>query len=79
MRKKGIEVALLLLVVIVSSCRQSQDTVESLPVFEVAAAQTVDVSGVRSYTFVSQPYRLTDLSFRVGGPMQKIDAQVVPF
>lgn len=79
MRKKGIEVALLLLVVIVSSCRQSQDTVESLPVFEVAAAQTVDVSGVRSYTFVSQPYRLTDLSFRVGGPMQKIDAQVGMF
>lgn len=29
----------------------------------------------RNYTFISKPYRTTELSFRVGGPVKTFDVQ----
>lgn len=42
---------------------------------KVARVAVSENSAERSYTFISQPYRTTDLSFRVGGPVVEFDVQ----
>lgn len=41
----------------------------------VVRAQTVPQENERSYTFLSSPYRITELSFRVGGPVVSFEVQ----
>lgn len=40
-----------------------------------ASVQTVAEENERSYTFLSSPYRTTELSFRVGGPVVNFEVQ----
>lgn len=42
---------------------------------KVVHAEVMEAPSSRCYTFISQPYRLSELSFRVGGPVHAFDVQ----
>lgn len=54
---------------------QGQDVGVAPRSVSVVQALPADGEAVRSYTFVSKPYRTTSLSFRVGGPVTSFDVQ----
>lgn len=47
----------------------------SFPSVKVVHAEVMEAPSSRCYTFISQPYRLSELSFRVGGPVHAFDVQ----
>ena len=55
------------------SCTPQEQT--SFPRVKVVHAEVMEAPSSRCYTFVSQPYRLSELSFRVGGPVHAFDVQ----
>lgn len=59
----------------ISSCNVAEQKQETPKVVKVTEAKPYDKESTRSYTFISQPYRISELSFRVGGPVNKFDVQ----
>lgn len=74
---KSVEKILVLLaVVLLVSCGRENGTADDKRHFvNVVEASEANVRSDRSYSFVSKPYRTTDLSFRVGGPVNKFEVQ----
>lgn len=57
------------------ACTPTVQTEPNPPSVKVVEVDTVYEQSRRSYTFISQPYRVTELSFRVGGPVHLLDVQ----
>lgn len=57
------------------SCGESSQTEPRKREVKVAHARVVRQGHGRSYTFLSSPYRTTELSFRVGGPVTNFKVQ----
>lgn len=48
------------------SCNNQSPKEEKAPNVKIIHAEKLEASPERSYSFISQPYRTTELSFRVG-------------
>lgn len=57
------------------ACSRTPQEQTSFPRVKVVHAEVMEAPSSRCYTFVSQPYRLSELSFRVGGPVHAFDVQ----
>lgn len=57
------------------ACSRTPQEQTSFPSVKVVHAEVMEVPSSRCYTFISQPYRLSELSFRVGGPVHAFDVQ----
>lgn len=56
-------------------CHPEQEkTTESVEV-NVIQPESYLQNGMKSFGFISEPYRTTELSFRVGGPIQQLDIE----
>lgn len=68
------------LLAFLTACGETKEKKEEVPmavqVFQVKPSVNTDN---REFTFISKPYRVTDLSFRVGGPVLKFDVQAGQF
>lgn len=60
---------------LLASCGQQAEEGKELPLVNTVTAEQVSAPTQRSYTFISEPYRQVDLSFRVGGPVKTFDVQ----
>ena len=49
------------------ACSRTPQEQTSFPRVKVVHAEVMEAPSLRCYTFISQPYRLSELSFRVGG------------
>lgn len=58
-----------------SSCKETATKEEQPTAVRTAKATETPKETTRSYTFISRPYRVTELSFRVGGPVKTFDVQ----
>lgn len=59
-----------------ASCSDTDSSGDrQVPAVRVIMAKQQEKSSQRFYTFISQPYRAADLSFRVGGTIETFDAQ----
>lgn len=74
---KSVEkIIVLLTVVLLASCgKENNSENDKRHYVNAVEAQVAKARSDRSYSFVSKPYRTTDLSFRVGGPVNKFDVQ----
>lgn len=57
------------------ACSRTPQEQTSFPSVNVVHAEVMEAPSSRCYTFISQPYRLSELSFRVGGPVHAFDVQ----
>lgn len=57
------------------SCGKTSQKEQQKQGIKVAYAKPISKGNERSYTFLSVPYRTTELSFRVGGPVTTFDVQ----
>lgn len=57
------------------ACSRTSQEQASFPSVKVVHAEVMEAPSSRCYTFISQPYRLSELSFRVGGPVHAFDVQ----
>lgn len=57
------------------ACSRTPQEQTSFPSVKVVHAEIMEAPSSRCYTFISQPYRLSELSFRVGGPVHAFDVQ----
>ena len=57
------------------ACSRTPQEQTSFPRVKVVHAEVMEAPSLRCYTFISQPYRLSELSFRVGGPVHAFDVQ----
>ena len=57
------------------ACSRTPQEQTSFPSVKVVHAEVMEAHSSRCYTFISQPYRLSELSFRVGGPVHAFDVQ----
>lgn len=57
------------------ACSRTPQEQTSFPGVKVVHAEVMEAPSSRCYTFISQPYRLSELSFRVGGPVHAFDVQ----
>lgn len=57
------------------ACSRTPQEQTSFPRVKVVHAEVMEAPSSRCYTFISQPYRLSELSFRVGGPVHAFDVQ----
>lgn len=57
------------------ACSRTPQEHASFPSVKVVHAEVMEAPSSRCYTFISQPYRLSELSFRVGGPVHAFDVQ----
>ena len=57
------------------ACSRTPQEQSSFPSVKVVHAEVMEAPSSRCYTFISQPYRLSELSFRVGGPVHAFDVQ----
>lgn len=58
-----------------TACSQPSQTVITIPEVKVITPEKPEQNLQRSYTFISTPFRVTDLSFRVGGPIHTFNIQ----
>lgn len=58
-----------------SACGNNEQKQEEPKSVKVVEVKKVENESTRSYTFLSQPYRVSELSFRVGGPVNVFDVQ----
>lgn len=58
-----------------SSCKETANKEEQPTTVRTATAIETPKETTRSYTFISRPYRVTELSSRVGGPVKTFDVQ----
>ena len=59
------------------SCKEETTKEEQPTTVKTVKAIESPKGTTRSYTFISRPYRVTELSFRVGGPVKTFDVQNV--
>lgn len=71
MMKKGI---LLLLGCGLVACGPSTEREPDPTGVKVVRPERAESLSERQYTFISRPYRTSELSFRVGGPVRSFDA-----
>ena len=57
------------------ACSRTPQEQTSFPRVKVVHAEVMEAPSLRCYTFISQPYRLSELSFRVGGLVYAFDVQ----
>jgi len=57
------------------ACSRTPQEQTSFPRVKVVHAEVMEAPSSRCYTFISQPYRLSELSFRVGGLVHAFDVQ----
>ena len=57
------------------ACSRTPQEQTSFPSVKVVHAEVMETPSSRCYTFISQPYRLSELSFRVGGLVHAFDVQ----
>lgn len=57
------------------SCKETATKEEQPTTVKTVKAIESPKETTRSYTFISKPYRVTELSFRVGGPVNSFDVQ----
>lgn len=57
------------------ACSRTPQEQTSFPSVKVVHAEVMEAPSSRCYTFISQPYRLSELSFRVGGLVHAFDVQ----
>lgn len=57
------------------ACSRTPQEQTSFPRVKVVHVEVMEAPSSRCYTFISQPYRLSELSFRVGGPVHAFDVQ----
>lgn len=57
------------------ACSRTPQEQTSFPRVKVVHAEVMEAPSLRCYTFISQPYRLSELSFRVGGLVHAFDVQ----
>lgn len=57
------------------ACSRTPQEQTSFSSVKVVHAEVMEAPSSRCYTFISQPYRLSELSFRVGGPVHAFDVQ----
>ena len=57
------------------ACSRTPQEQTSFPSVKVVHAEVMEAPSLRCYTFISQPYRLSELSFRVGGLVHAFDVQ----
>lgn len=57
------------------ACSRTPQEQTSFPSVKVVHAEVMEAPSSRCYTFISQPYHLSELSFRVGGPVHAFDVQ----
>lgn len=57
------------------ACSRTPQEQTSFPRVKVVHAEVMEAPSLRCYTFISQPYRLSELSFRVGGLVHAFDMQ----
>ena len=57
------------------ACSRTPQEQASFPSVKVVHAEVMEAPSSRCYTFISQPYRLSELSFQVGGPVHAFDVQ----
>lgn len=62
-------------VFLLAACKQKQAIQQEKAGVKVAMAERVTESLSRRYTFISEPYRVTQLAFRVGGPVKDFTVQ----
>ncbi len=59
-----------------TACSKTKEKENEPPMtVQVFHAEPSVNNGEREFTFISKPYRITDLSFRVGGPILRFDVQ----
>lgn len=69
--------AIPLLVVLLTSCgSSSEQTTQSEMLVNVATAVRSSAANQQEFTFISKPFRASELSFRVGGPIEHFDVYV---
>lgn len=57
------------------ACSRTPQEQTYFPSVKVVHAEVMEAPSLRCYTFISQPYRLSELSFRVGGLVHAFDVQ----
>lgn len=57
------------------ACKQNQIPAQKKVGVKVATVERMTESSLRRYTFISEPYRVTQLAFRVGGPVKDFTVQ----
>lgn len=57
------------------ACSRTPQEQTSFSRVKVVHAEVMEAPSLRCYTFISQPYRLSELSFRVGGLVHAFDVQ----
>ena len=78
-RKKNL-VWICLALFLVSCSTQNETENKTGKRVEIAEVQSVTHEAMkRTYSFISRPYKTVELSFRVGGPIKRFDAQVGKF
>lgn len=60
---------------VLTACGHAEQPKETPSEVKIFRARNVVNESERSYTFLSQPYRTSELSFRVGGPILSFDIQ----
>lgn len=64
---------------LLAACGKQEQPVRPQPVVRVARAEAIASEAARSYTFISEPVRVTQLAFRVGGPVDNFTVQAGQF
>lgn len=57
------------------ACKGTEEKKEAPMVVKVAKVESVIINSQRDFTFISKPFKSSDLSFRVGGPVTDFEAQ----
>lgn len=58
------------------ACKGTEEKKDNAPmVVKVAKAETLTINRQRDFTFISKPFKTSDLSFRVGGPVTGFEVQ----
>lgn len=58
-----------------ASCSSVQQKKEEIATIKVASVELSENGSKREFPFISKPFKTTDLSFRVGGPVNQFDVQ----
>lgn len=65
----------LLFTFILTSCETKQTIDLERKKIKTCSVESLFTGSERSYSFISQPYHVSELSFRIGGPIQKLNVQ----
>ncbi len=63
-------------IVACSACHSSADKTDDAPLIRTVNAEPFSETQMREFTFITRPYRSSELSFRVGGPISNSDILV---